>query len=166
MIRINDNLNTVRGLVSSWAPPSENDTAGYIAGVAKDTGYGADQKLDMHNPEVMRKVIAAMAKRETSALPEATIRAGVNMVLPEAAPAAVNVAAAARRGQCRGSRTGGERGGGAGAVPVPPQTQTIKGSADLKIKISTDPGLSSKTTATTSGDVFCGAPKISQAMAY
>ena len=56
--------------------------------------------------------------------------------------------------------------GGAGAVPVPPQTQTIKGSADLKIKVTTDPGTTAKTTASTSGDVFSGAPKISQAMAY
>jgi hypothetical protein len=56
--------------------------------------------------------------------------------------------------------------GGAGAAPAPPTTQTIRGSADLKIKVSTDPGLISKTTASTAGDVFSGAPRIDQAMAY
>jgi hypothetical protein len=76
-----------------------------------------------------------------------------------APPAAVNVAAAAPPANVAG---------GAGAAPAhpQPQTQMIKGSADLKIKVSTDPGLTTKTTASTSGDVFSGAPKISQAMAY
>src|SRR6202020_2756902 len=88
-----DHLDTVSGIVSKWAPPSENDTAGYIAGVSHDTGFAPNQRINLHDPAVMRKFVAAMIKRETHAAPAAQIAAGVNMVLPEAAPA--NVAAAA-----------------------------------------------------------------------
>ena len=56
-------------------------------------------------------------------------------------------------------------GGGTGTAPGAPQTATVKGSADLRVRISADPGLTAKTTATTSGDLFSGAPNIGPAMA-
>ena len=43
---INGNpINTAGDLISSWAPASENDTAGYIAGVAAQTGYDMNAPL-------------------------------------------------------------------------------------------------------------------------
>jgi hypothetical protein len=34
-------LDTVQGIVSRWAPATENDTASYVKAVAKDVGVGA-----------------------------------------------------------------------------------------------------------------------------
>lgn len=58
--------NTIAGMVGTYAPPSENDTAAYIAHVAKQTGYSASQKLDTNNPDVLAKVVSAMTKMENS----------------------------------------------------------------------------------------------------
>jgi hypothetical protein len=58
--------NTIAGMVSAYAPPTENNTAAYIAHVAKQTGYSANQRLDTKNPDVLSKVIAAMTKMENS----------------------------------------------------------------------------------------------------
>jgi len=38
-------INSISDLISSWAPPSENDTAGYIRFVASTTGYDPDAPL-------------------------------------------------------------------------------------------------------------------------
>jgi hypothetical protein len=40
-----DGLNTIRGIVSKYAPPSENITSAYINSVVADTGIGADAPL-------------------------------------------------------------------------------------------------------------------------
>jgi hypothetical protein len=40
-----DGLNTITAIISDYAPPSENDTAAYIASVVSDTGYTATQVL-------------------------------------------------------------------------------------------------------------------------
>lgn len=37
---------TVADLIHSWAPPSENDTAAYVASVTRQTGFGADDDLN------------------------------------------------------------------------------------------------------------------------
>jgi muramidase (phage lysozyme) len=59
-------------------------------------------------------------------------------------------------------------GGGSGTAPSAPADQktTVKGSADLRIKVDAAPGLTARTTATTSGDLFSGAPQISPAMSF
>lgn len=57
-------LDTIAKIINRWAPPSENDTAGYIKGVSERTRIGADEKIDVHNPKVAAALIAAMAKRE------------------------------------------------------------------------------------------------------
>lgn len=38
-------INTIRSIVSKWAPKNENNTAAYIAAVAKRMGVSADQQL-------------------------------------------------------------------------------------------------------------------------
>lgn len=40
-------LNTVRGIISRWAPSTENNTESYILDVVNRTGYGRDQVLSM-----------------------------------------------------------------------------------------------------------------------
>lgn len=57
-------LDTERGIISRYAPGNENNTAEYIRKVANETGYGADDKLDLHDPAVLAKLEAAMLHRE------------------------------------------------------------------------------------------------------
>lgn len=57
-------VNTVAGIISKWAPPSENDTQAYINNVVKRTGYDANQKLDLNDAGVLSKLMAAMSKQE------------------------------------------------------------------------------------------------------
>lgn len=40
-----DGLDTITKIITVYAPPSENDTASYIAAVASDSGIGADEQL-------------------------------------------------------------------------------------------------------------------------
>lgn len=55
---------TVRSIVSTWAPPAENDTRGYAEFVASYMGVGADDKLKYEDKETMMNLVAAMAKVE------------------------------------------------------------------------------------------------------
>lgn len=57
------------------------------------------------------------------------------------------------------------QGGSGTAGPVAATTTTVKGSADLRVKIEGPAGMPTRTSATTSGDLFNGAPKIETAMA-
>lgn len=58
--------NTIRKLVTSWAPPGSNDTAAYIRNVSRWTGYAPDEPLNLSNPRVMSAVVSAMARQEGS----------------------------------------------------------------------------------------------------
>lgn len=58
-------LNTIRGIINRWAPPSENNTAAYIAHVSKWTGLTLDERLDMADPRVRAKLESAMARQES-----------------------------------------------------------------------------------------------------
>jgi hypothetical protein len=57
--------NTLRGMISTWAPPSENNTAGYVSMVAKETGLSPDQPVNLNDPAVASKLVQAMARMET-----------------------------------------------------------------------------------------------------
>lgn len=57
-------VNTVRDIVSKWAPPSENDTEAYIRNVVKRTGFKENDKLDLNNTTTMAKLLQAMSKQE------------------------------------------------------------------------------------------------------
>lgn len=62
--RIRYGLSTIRGMISRWAPPSENHTEVYIRAVAADTGLDPDQKLDTHDPQTMIPLAAAISRVE------------------------------------------------------------------------------------------------------
>ena len=51
--RIRYGLDTIRGMISRWAPPSENHTETYIRAVAADTGIDPDEPLDTLDPATM-----------------------------------------------------------------------------------------------------------------
>lgn len=61
-----DGLNTVRGVINKYAPPSENNTEAYISAVGKRTGFGADQPLDLNDPKTLSQLISAMTKQENA----------------------------------------------------------------------------------------------------
>nr|DAU86743.1 MAG TPA: virion protein [Caudoviricetes sp.] len=82
-------INTVRDIVSRYAPASENPTDDYIANVCKGTGYQPDEKLDTKNPEVLKKLVTAMMRQEIGDVPysEETINEGVQRALGNVTPA-------------------------------------------------------------------------------
>lgn len=62
--RIRYGLSTIRGMISRWAPPSENHTEVYIRAVAADTGLDPDRELDTHDPQTMIPLAAAISRVE------------------------------------------------------------------------------------------------------
>lgn len=61
--------NTLSGIISTYAPRNENDTQAYINEVSGQTGYGPRQPLNMHNPETLRPLMAAMIHHENGVQP-------------------------------------------------------------------------------------------------
>ena len=62
--RIRYGLDTLRGMISRWAPPSENHTDAYIRAVAADTGLDSDERLDTRDARTMIPVAAAISRVE------------------------------------------------------------------------------------------------------
>jgi hypothetical protein len=57
-------LNTVEGIISRYAPPSENNTKNYIMNVAHDIGVDPRQPLNLNDPAVMGKLQQSIFKIE------------------------------------------------------------------------------------------------------
>lgn len=57
-------LNSIRQIVSTWAPSSENNTAEYISTVAQLTGRNPDAPLNLQDRATMQKLVQAMATME------------------------------------------------------------------------------------------------------
>lgn len=72
-------LDTIRGIVTRWAPPGENDTAAYISAVSRFTGIAPDTKLIY--PQDLPSLIAALTKQENGVQPYklAKIQEGVQL---------------------------------------------------------------------------------------
>jgi hypothetical protein len=68
---------TVSGIISRWAPPSENDTQSYINDVASQLGVGADDVIDVN--QYMPGLVAAIVSHENGVQPYAmtTIQNGI-----------------------------------------------------------------------------------------
>lgn len=73
-------LRTIRGIISRYAPPSENDTEAYISSVVRQTKFGADEKLDVEKPATAVRMIKAIIRHEQGRQPFSTetILQGVN----------------------------------------------------------------------------------------
>ena len=60
-----DKLNTLQGIIYKWAPPGDNnDTAAYVAYVAKKTGISPTEPINLTNQATMRKIVMAMTEVE------------------------------------------------------------------------------------------------------
>ncbi|MDR1947605.1 MAG: structural protein [Desulfovibrio sp.] len=75
------NLNTVRGLISRWAPPNENNTTAYVAGVARFLGVDPDAKITV--AEHLLPLTRAIIQHENGQQPysDDVIAKGVGMAL-------------------------------------------------------------------------------------
>ena|ERR1700679_2027576 len=79
-----DGLNTITAIISDYAPPSENNTAAYIASVASDTGYSATQVLTADST-TLSNMIRAIVNHEigntlsAQYVPDSDIQAGIAM---------------------------------------------------------------------------------------
>lgn len=60
---LKDGDNTIRKLISAYAPPNENNTSSYISNTSQRTGIGPDQILT-GSKEEMRKLIKSMVISE------------------------------------------------------------------------------------------------------
>lgn len=57
-------LNTIKDIITKYAPPSENDTAGYIGAVSKRMGVDPAAVLDLNNAGTLSKLMDAMIRQE------------------------------------------------------------------------------------------------------
>lgn len=57
-------IKTIRDIVSTWAPPSENNTSSYITNVAQRMGISPDAEVNVKDDATVERLIAAMAKSE------------------------------------------------------------------------------------------------------
>jgi hypothetical protein len=57
-------LTTIRGIVSTWAPPSENDTGALINRASTIMGVDPDTPLDLSNPAVKARLVETMIRNE------------------------------------------------------------------------------------------------------
>lgn len=76
-------LDTLEGIISRWAPATENDTRAYIATVAQAVGVGPRQAIDLTNPETLGAVTRAMIRVENGQQPysDEQIANGLNAAL-------------------------------------------------------------------------------------
>lgn len=58
-------INTLEGVISTWAPPNENDTKAYIAHVARVTGLDPKQQIDLDSPLVRQQLAAGITQMES-----------------------------------------------------------------------------------------------------
>ena len=65
----NKKRSTIRNMIEVYAPPSENNTEGYIAAVAKSTGFDPEKPVDLSQPDNMLKFMKAIINQENGIQP-------------------------------------------------------------------------------------------------
>lgn len=76
------NLDTIREIISRWAPPSENDTGAYIADVtAHVPPVGADDIVNVMDPDIAYGLVTAIIYHENSGFqyPEEIVWKGLSL---------------------------------------------------------------------------------------
>jgi len=88
-------LNTIRGIVSTWAPASDgNPTSLLISRASQIVGVGPDQPLDLGNPLVKSKLVEAMIRNEQGGALPPTAAAAIPKVFGSSGSAVSQGAAA------------------------------------------------------------------------
>ena len=57
----NYKLDTIRKMISRWAPENENDTLAYVMTVSDRSGISPDEPVSADNREMMVRIVAAMS---------------------------------------------------------------------------------------------------------
>lgn len=57
----NYSLDTIRKMISRWAPESENNTLAYVMTVSNRSGISPDEPVSADNREMMVRIVAAMS---------------------------------------------------------------------------------------------------------
>lgn len=60
----NYGLNTVSGIITRWAPGTENDTDSYISSVAHSVGVQPSEVLNLNNVNTLLALVTAVIKHE------------------------------------------------------------------------------------------------------
>lgn len=66
-------LETVRAIISRWAPPVENNTQAYFEDVAKRVGVGIDDHIDVEVPDLLIHLAEAIVYHENGKSPDPTL---------------------------------------------------------------------------------------------
>lgn len=76
-------LNTVRQIISRYAPPNENQTTAYIQSVAKQLGIVPDTVIDIEERGILTVFIKAIIRMENGIQPysDPTIQQGIDLCL-------------------------------------------------------------------------------------
>ena len=75
-------LNTIRQIVSRYAPPNESQTTAYVQSVAKHPGVYPDSIIDIEERGVLTVFIKAVIRMENGIQPysDETIQQGINSI--------------------------------------------------------------------------------------
>lgn len=57
-------MNTIRKMITRWAPPKENHTEKYIKVVSDYAGIPADDPINVNDREQMIRIVAGMSRME------------------------------------------------------------------------------------------------------
>lgn len=81
--QLKHDLNTVRGIISRWAPPNENSTGAYVNFVANALQCDPDIPIDTSNPAVLARLVTAIIKQENGRCnyPQDIVLSAVNSAL-------------------------------------------------------------------------------------
>jgi hypothetical protein len=62
-------LKTIAAIINRFAPPSENDTAAYVASVARACAVAPDAPIDLRDAACLSDLIRAIVRRENGVMP-------------------------------------------------------------------------------------------------
>ena len=62
-------LNTVKKIISRYAPPNENETESYIKSMANQLGVAADEVIDLSSVAVLAVLLRAIIRHENGEQP-------------------------------------------------------------------------------------------------
>lgn len=79
-------LDTVKKLISRWAPPVENDTGAYYNTVSKQVGVLPNEKIDTHEFKFMLPFLKAVIKHENGYQPYTDAQLTKGLVLAGVEP--------------------------------------------------------------------------------
>lgn len=71
---------TLQDVISTFAPHNENNVENYVSAVSRDTGFKPGENIDLHSPDVLKRLLPAMIKVEQGSQPfsRSDIENGIN----------------------------------------------------------------------------------------